>query len=593
MGRAAGERHILARDLINVLAGVDSSSVRVCGMEEPRVAVDPLAADEDASIVYRMADIILGVRETEGFCVKEFYGRDGIKQGVSRALDLHMQGFFEKVISMRRAFVGGELSLDSLCFVLEEDLYLFREIRSVLQEAEKSGGGRLLALLIRRAEIALGNRKLYGSIVCECLKAFNGALSSFLEGKKVELDMFIVRERELGENETYGFDESYWSKIFEKVEENIPDVLAPHAERIITAAKAMRLISLDGSSEHSRRIPPLLHREGWSVSFDSGSFDALYSEIMGVAVSLIKPGMEASLKIIRGTFLFESLSRFTALFEEMGERLFKSPDEKMLESVNHIMKHSDETRMLSAEIDSLESSILGQRYGSLSIADASAFDLPSEIKQGRCRGEEEYIFTPVPFASVVMNIHNADLSLSGANRSLSLLQGMDVLFAPNPPFSLFFTPKSLAGYRMVFRLLYSLYALEYFFGRVSANRRVRQMILVFASGMRMFVSESVVKSEWIEFSKVTEIDEYIGKLEESLRQTLQGALLTNRECIEAYDKFFRISFSYLETERRDMMSGAEIDALVSEYQKTFRTLHAHLNNPFLISFVGSLLIEEE
>jgi len=30
-----------------------------------------------------------------------------------------------------------------------------------------------------------------------------------------------VREREIAADETYGFDESYWNKIFEKAEENM------------------------------------------------------------------------------------------------------------------------------------------------------------------------------------------------------------------------------------------------------------------------------------------------------------------------------------------------------------------------------------
>jgi len=59
-----------------------------------------------------------------------------IKQAVAKALDSHLEKFLEKVLVVRKAFVRGEIALDALCFILEEDIYLFREIRGILREAE-------------------------------------------------------------------------------------------------------------------------------------------------------------------------------------------------------------------------------------------------------------------------------------------------------------------------------------------------------------------------------------------------------------------------------------------------------------------------
>jgi len=57
-------------------------------------------------------------------------------------------------------------------------------------------------------------------------------------------------------------------------------------------AKAVRLIALGGKGSR-KKIPPLLLREGWSVRFDAECFDAIYREVMDVALAMIKPGMDS------------------------------------------------------------------------------------------------------------------------------------------------------------------------------------------------------------------------------------------------------------------------------------------------------------
>lgn len=587
------QKQILARDLIYVLSGVDSDYIQVMGGDCPLLMVDPSAHEDHAAIVHKMGDLALGVREMQRFIVQAFYSNEALRQALAKCLEEYLDDFFHRLLPVRRSFRSSEITLDSLCFIMEEDLYLFRELRVVLGDVEGACGGGLLELFIGRAARNTGARQIYSRLLRECLKPFNQMLSLFLEGKPVDEREFIAYETPASGREPYGFNECYWNKVFTKVPENTPRVLAEHVDKIITCAKCIKLLNFEGRARYSVSVPALLLQSDWLVHFDAATFDRICGEVTALVVDMVRPALAHALGVIRKTFLFGEFDRFAELFSELGPKLFRAPSQELVSAANYILKKSNEASAASFELKALEN----QSFSALAIADVSAFELTAEEAQQVKKPDEElaYVFNPVPFTRMLLRIHHPTKS-DALGAAPSFLQGLDVLFAPSPPFSLFFTPKSLAGYRIVFRFLYSLYALEHHFGRMrsagaDAHRKIKYLVLVFVSGMRMFLCEHVIRMEWRKLEDMgLEIDAYVERLEECLRRILKGSLLTDIECIHAYDAFFRTSFEYIESPNRDMMTSEEACALYARCQGALRSLHGHLSHPYLASFVESLPI---
>lgn len=591
LGRIVVEEDVVGRDIMYLFCGVDSETIEVRETGgEAEVVVDRRASKDSRRVVEMVEDIVLGVREVQRFLSDALYTKERMRQSMGhKALQAFLKVFFGRVHVVWKR--GGEVS--SLPQVFESEVYAFREVRRMLRDVEGLSGGGLVDYFVEVVGRRGGGTPLSLALLGSVLRPFNVFLSLFLEGKDVAdaSGEFFARCSLPETEEGYGFDDCYWSMIYTLVPGNVPSILLPYAKSIVVAAKCVHLLKMagSGSTEYSETVPALLVAEGnRKVYFDAEAFSGIYRGAMEKTMEVVRGSFAESLALIKKVFLFGEFRRYAELFGSLGFASLRCPDEDVTLALNSILNRDGEDDILECYGDD-------QSYADVTISEVSAFDIFAEdVPEAKHLREGEVLYTlsSATFTQMLLKIHNVEAPASSL--ALSLLKGLDVLYKPKAPFSLFFTPKSLAGYRIIFRFIYSLYAVEYFASRTPQQNRIRYVITLFTSGLRMYIMERVINREWevLQGSLTENVDQNIALQEEYLRKILRGSLLTDVELIRIYDLFFTLTFRYLEVEEKNSLPGEYLDELWDRYQEVFRRLYRHLlstHSEYLTAFIHSFI----
>lgn len=542
----------LLNDLFYSLIGVDSNLVRVRKGATVDIFFKASISQDALQIINTLLSIIAGVKECR-YAIDEVYYMPGvIKQYLFKGIEDELEVFLAKVCNIRkkREFID----IQSLPFLLQDEIDMFSRISTMLKEIKDVGDLFLL-------EVAMKSRINCASITSHLMIPINTILTKLIEGKDTE--------GYFEERNTYDYSQSFWSSHYRI--KNIPSYLKDHINLLTSLGKISKIRKTVGETE-ILYTGNVIYIHGNSIHLNEQNITAYQKMLCDCPI--LRDAWKSGITDIFG-WIGLDVGKYCEMFKELGNRVFKEPTRKDISLINYLMKRGN------PGYSSFEEHV---NSPCLSFLDDSTFLLENI---------EEIQSPPVSFVYNDVTLVNTLIGICDAKGStringLSLLQGLDISISLKEPISMFFSAKSVYELKILFRLIYSLYSVEYFLCSQYSHWRIRQILLGFVTGIRMFITEKIGQ----EFQKLAEEENilmYNHALENALSNITKASLLTSPFLIQFYSRVFSISFMYIEISERDKLTAEEIEEIILSLRECFRAAIPYVKSPLLILLFESLI----
>lgn len=541
------ERTTLIDDILYSMAGLDSTRICIRKGKKVEVSLHKSIRPDDVHIINNLLDILIGVREIR-YCIEEmYYTKEHIKQCFLMGIEKELTSFFDRVCALRRVHIKGELSIEALPFFFQCDISLFKAIRSAHREIDRADSMSVLQIVldsnILSALDAASQREEVSPLLSLITNAINEILISLVEGKNIP-EYFEVRKK-------YGYGECFWSSYFRV--KTFPSFLQDRIEYFYTLAKLSKARKVSGEQNISFTGHILTAKHN-TVEYNEENITK-YAEELYKAPLLAGAWKETINEIFSALLL--DVDRYSLLLSDLDEAVYLAPTKEVVMMTNYVLRIGKNTYSgIEGQIDS----------GNLSfLADTPFLE---EFFANETTAQISYIHNPVSFSQTLTSIQ--EMRLGKNIYPISYLQGLSILFKPNNSMCLFFSARSISEIQLLFRLIFSFYAVEHFLcsktGRSAPTTILRHYLVCFTSAMRMYLTER------IEIHRKTLLEEkdptfYCSTLERVLSLMMKESLLTVPSLVHFYCSFFSNAFFYLELIGKDSLRREEIHKMLEEYKE--------------------------
>ncbi|KAI5185136.1 gamma-tubulin complex component 2 [Nematocida homosporus] len=546
----------LVEELLYSMLGLDGGCIQIRKGEGIEVALRNDLGRDEVRIIHTLMDILVGVKEIKYRIEEEYYNKSYTKQCLLKGMEMEIEGFFRRVGVVRQGYLRGEVVMESLPFIFQEEARIFKILRNLMGRLDGIESVFVLAMLLDSHlpwECA--------GIVSAVVRPINRILVGVASGNR-PLEYFEERSR-------YDYSDCFWSGHYKKKE--LPTYLRERGELILEMGKLARIRKAAGDAT-VELVGDILVQNKLNIGFN----DSLLREYLAKLYDApeVKSGWIREIREIFAKVLIDGC-KFSELFAELGDKVFAQPDERIVALTNHILK-------------------------------TSRLDEKTEISRGYSFINETCNRLENPEANEHPNIYYelANNSLSTTLTSImetktkrtlyrpSLLQGLDLIFNPRTVLSFFFSTKAISEVKILFRLLYSFYAIEYTLSHYYSDWRLRQILLVFTTSMRMYITERAQK-EVKSLLVCPTISNYHTALGTAMASIMQDSLLTNPKLLRFYSTFLSLSFFYIELPQKEHLSEGDVLDLLSQFQNLFQTALPHIKSPYLYTLFHSLTPSSE
>ncbi|KAH9386738.1 uncharacterized protein NEMAJ01_1634 [Nematocida major] len=541
----------LLSDLFFSLVGLECSSVRVRKGQAINVQFNSLIPKDDLQIVSALLSIIVGVRQCRYKIDEAYFSGGTIRKCLFKGIEEELDAFARKVDEVRRSAQG--IDLRSLPFIFQGEIELFSGMINMLRETESVNELFLLDVVLRSRIVCL-------PAVLHLVPPMNRVLTCLVEGRKT--DGYFE------ERHSYDYSECFWSNHY-RVKE-APPCLAQAIGTLMDLGKISKIRRAvnEARIEYSGSVLSVRNGQAVVCEAEIGAYASALSDCPAVRAAWTEGVSELFAKI--GL----DVSKYSEMFKELGEKMFCVPSRKDMSFVNYIMrKGSPGYTPFEAHVDSPR----------LSFLEDSSFLL--EKVEGVRASPVSFVYNEVSLPKALLGIY--DTRTGKCVAGLSLLQGLDISFALKEPVSMFFSAKSVSELKILFRLIYSLYAVEHFSCAQYSHWRIKHILLSFVTGIRMCIAEKIDA----EFQRVVgekNIAEYTPALESALYSITKASLLTSPFLMQFYSRVFSIAFMYIEMTNREQLTREETDEIVASLKKCFRAALPYVKSPILLALFESL-----
>ncbi|EHY66229.1 hypothetical protein NERG_00925 [Nematocida ausubeli] len=548
----------LLSDLLFALAGIDCKAIKIRQSNECEVDtfVNSSVSKNSLQIVRELLVIIAGIKKCRYYVETAYFSSGFIRKHLFQAVEEEIQVYLCKVDQIKRESDQAPVQIEALPFIFQKEIELFSALTEVLEESRKVGDLFLLDAVLR-------SRLQSPRIICSLSAPMNRILVRLVEG----LDTSGYFE----ERHTYDYAECFWSSHY-RIREDIPQYLAGYILRLVELGRISKIRRSAGETEiHYTKNILSVCLDRRSTIINEAELHAYYAQI-SECPSVKRCWKEGVSELFSRIGL--DVSRYAELFQEMGSRMICTPGKKDISLVNYLMrKGSAGYSAYEEHVDSPSMSFLGD-----------CTFLLDNIEGVRA--------SPVTFVHNEVSLAKTLLEINDARRmrnieDLSLLQGLDITLSLKEPLSMFFSAKTISEIRIVFRLVYSLYAVEYFLCSQYSEWRIKQILLSFVTGVRMFITEKI-DSEFQSVINEENVSQYTESLESAMSNIMKASLLTSPFLIQFYSKVFSIAFMYIELPHREQLTTEEENEILVSLKACFKAAIPYVKSPLLILLFESL-----
>ncbi|EIJ88896.1 gamma-tubulin complex component 2 [Nematocida parisii] len=557
-----GKEPLLA-DLLFAMAGVDCKAVRVrqSSGQEMGTFVNSSVPKNSIQIVRELLVIIAGIKKCRYHIENVYFEAGPIRKYLFKAIEEEIQYYLEKVDRVRQEVRNTAVHIEALPFIFQEEIETFTGLTEVLRDADSEGDLFLLGVVLK-------SRLKSTRIISSLIAPMNRILVRLIQGEDTS--------GYFEERHTYDYAESFWSSHY-RIKEAVPAYLAGCFNKLVELGKISKIRRVMGEPAikyGAEVLSVCLDRR--SSIINEQSLNAYFMRI--IECPAVRQMWQESMAELFSRIGLD-VSKYSELFQEIGERILKVPSKKDISLVNYLMRKG------SAGYSSYEEHVDSP---SLSFLDDCTFLL--ESVEGVRSSPVTFVYNEVSLEKTLLGIYDTRCSKSVAG--LSLLQGLDITFSLKEPLSMFFSAKSVYELRIIFRLIYSLYAIEYFLCSQYSNWRIKQVLLSFVTGVRMVITEKI-DTEFQTVINEEHIQNYTGSLESALSNIMKASLLTSPFLIQFYSKVFSIAFMYIELANREQLTVEEEKEILNSLRHCFRAAIPYVKSPLLILLFESLLCTEQ
>lgn len=554
-------RKVLLGDIFYSMIGMGSGWVKVRRNSGFLLSVHESLSQDERQVVHGLADILLGVREVKHKIEEAYYTKEYTKRALLKGLEAEVDAFARRVAGTRakvlRRDSGQGPEVGELLFLFQDDLVLFKAIRKLLRELDKLESIFLL-------QVVIDNEVFWksGFILAAVLAPVNRVLRSLVEGKKTA-EYFEERN-------TYGYEECFWSSCYKK--KPLPEYLADKIDGLFLLGKLSKVRAL--CQEPLIPCPEdIIVQKEHVLYFNEHMLREYYVRLLSsyAVYSMWKDGVAEFAAV-----LLLGADRYSEMFKELGSRVFCTPTAKEISFINYLLRRG------SLSYSAVEERIDSQ---SLSFMSDSSFLLNSLDQESL--SPIGFVYDSTPLHHLLSSIQKTKIAPTSAD--VSLLQGLSAVFSPKKPLSLFFSTKTLLEVKIVFRLIYSLYAIEHVLCHYYSDWKIRHPVLAFVTGVRMHITEQM-KKEIDGLGAVTDPTQYCAALENAFASIMRASLLTTPALVQFYCQFLSLSFSYIGIEHREHLAAAEVRDILAKYKQLFREALPYVKQPFLYLIFESLTV---
>jgi len=551
-------RRGLVSDILYFMVGMDCTSIKIRkGGQGFFLAVHESLSKDEKRIVNSLSEVLLGSREVRYKTEELYYTKEYTKHSLLKGIEKEMENFADRVCQIRKSFLNEKIEMEGLVFVFQKDIALFRSIRGILRELDRTEGVFLLQTIL---DSALPEES--SGMVASVLRPVNRILKQIAEGE--------TPSEYFEEKRTYDYGECFWTSCYRKKE--TPKYLAERLEEIFALGKVSKIrrecgeasapLASDVLSQKGKTVVfnEFLLREHLSSVSLSGPVHAMWKEGVGELFS---------------TLMIETC-KYTELFKEMGEKIFRPPADREMSFVNYVLRKG------CATFSPVDEKIAHQSF---SFAADSAFLFAASDEESA--SQVSFVHNSASLSKTLDSIQ--DTKIKKGLPGTSFLQGLDVQFSLRQPLSSFFSTKAVSEMRIFYRIIYSLYAIEHVLCAYYSHWRIRQILLTFVTGMRMYMTEKI-REEAERLQKIEEIPKIHPELEDSLANIMKASLLVAPPLVQFYSSFFSLSFYYLELAGKEAMREDEIEEVVEQYRALFKGARPYVK-PFFLSMIFESLCE--
>lgn len=557
---AALERAVLD-DTFFFLCGVNTCNIKY--HDDTDILVNP--AYTNANVLKAIRKLGLQVKSFEKYVFENEYCSDSLKRILSDAIERKLDQFRLFLVSHR----GKVQSIEDLLVKLSDHIDLFNEMERIVGIVHEKNGDEIINVIKERKDKMVHFNAFYDNLIQRFAFDINQRINLFVCYGIIKVPFFMVKE-----NDTFNFDEKFFTNKFFLENGHVPFYLRS-SKLVLECGLYSSLIRTIKASAENQGKRLNLHHDFYDMMHDIPFIDKTMKSDAKHTDDRVNPGSgDGNRPENDGShYNYEMLSVNLPYEYIMRQHSYKY---KMLNDL--CLKYlSDEWTNMKNYIFLMDSAFFTDVLSEINenILDKSKKNI---LKINRIISNHSISFyiSKNSIITIISKILNLELNYD-FDEELCILDGLSIEYKPNNIFRLFFSKKNIDELELIFRMLFTLFVIN--FSIVREDRNIFSNLILALNNFLVssFYTNNILRE--ILNTKVYDLNSYIGKVNEIIKISLRDLYITSYNVFKILGAYFVLCFKYIKYKKEDR----------EELKKIILDLNTAIDNENYNIFLANLL----
>lgn len=529
---AALERAVLD-DTFFFLCGVNTCNIKY--HDDTDILVNP--AYTNANVLKAIRKLGLQVKSFEKYVFENEYCSDSLKRILSDAIERKLDQFRLFLVSHR----GKVQSIEDLLIKLSDHVDLFNEMERIVGIVHEKNGDEIINVIKERKDKMVHLNAFYDNLIQRFAFDINQRINLFVCYGIIKVPFFMVKE-----NDTFNFDEKFFTNKFFLESSHVPFYLRS-SKLVLECGLYSSLIRTIKASAENQGKRLNLHHDFYDMMHDIPFLDKTMKSGAKHMDDHVSPGggdcnrpandgSHYNYEMLPVNLPYEYIMRQHSYKYKMLNGLclkYLNDEWKNMKNYLFLMDSAFFTDVLS-EIDE-------------NILDKSKKNI---LKINRIISNHSISFyiSKNSIITIISKILNLELNYD-FDEELCILDGLSIEYKPNNIFRLFFSKKNIDELELIFRMLFTLFVIN--FSIVREDRNIFSNLILTLNNFLVssFYTNNILRE--ILNTKVNDLNSYIGKVNEIIKISLRDLYITSYNVFKILGAYFVLCFKYIKYKKED------------------------------------------
>ncbi|ELQ74442.1 putative Spc97/Spc98 protein [Trachipleistophora hominis] len=532
VSNATLERAVL-NDVFFFLCGLNTCNIKY--HDNADILVNP--AYVNANVLKAVRKLGLQIKSFEKYIFENEYCSDSLKRILSNEIEEKLNQFQLFLVSLR----GKVQSIEDLLIKLSDYIDLFNEMERIVNIVHEKNGDEIINVVKERKDKMVHFNTFYDNLIQRFAIDINQRINLFICHGIIKTPFFMVKE-----SDTFNFDEKFFTNKFFLESTHVPFYLRS-SKLVLECGLYSNLIRTVRASVENQDETMDLQNDFYDIMHGTPSFNQTKKKDVKITVDRIDTEVRN--------------------FNEPASNDSYHNDEVISNILPYeyvVRQHRHKYRLLNDLcLRYFENEWANIRDYLFLMNSAFFTDVLSEINENILDNSKKNVLkinrmvsgTNISFyiaknsiITIISKILNLELNYD-LDEELCILDGLSIEYKPNHVFQLFFSKKNIDELELVFRMLFTLFVIN--FSIVRDNRSTFSNLILTLNNFLVssFYTNNILKE--ILQMQINDLNSCVSRINELIRLSLRDLYITSFNVFKILGSYFVLCFKYIKYKKED------------------------------------------